>query len=225
MKHSGPYIGIVVNNLDPLALGRVQVKVPTLDEDRIEWARVMAPRAGLNQGILFRPEVGDEVVVMFLEGSPDNPVVMGGLWSPGAMPPSALAGQSVIRTNSGHMVTFDDAHGAECIEITTPGGQSILLSDESDGSRIEIVGSDGTSRIVMNDDNGTITISADSGDIVLRAGGDVVIEGTNIRLSAQAQVDITGTAGTEVTSQGPSRVQGALVQLDGSVLVNGQPLP
>ena len=45
------------------------------------------------------------------------------------------------------------------------------------------------------------------------------------RLSAQAQLDISGTAAVAIESQAATQVRGALVQLDGSVLVNGLPLP
>ena len=225
MRRDGPWTAVVVNNVDPLALGRVQVQIPALSDRLLPWARLLVPRAGPAEGIFFRPEVGDEVVVDFLNGNIDEPVVLGGLWSAGNPPPIALVGQSIIRTRSGHTLVFNDADEAACVEITTSGGHSILLSDELDSSRIEISNGSNDSRIVI-DDTGHILITADSEGITLRAGqGDVVIEGVNIRLSAQAQLDISGTAGVGIESQAATQLSGALVQLDGSLLVNGLPLP
>jgi phage baseplate assembly protein V len=224
MNRTPPFTAIVVNVVDPLALGRVQVQIPALGERVLPWARLLAPRAGDAQGLFFRPEVGDEVVVDFLNGDRDQPVVLGGLWSEASPPPTALADQSTIRTRSGHTVVFDDAHGGECIEITSRGGHSILLSDEAGAGRIEISNGDATARLILGDD-GTITLSADGGDLVLRAGGDAVIEGTNVRLTAAAQVDITGTAGASLDSAATVEIKGALVPLEGMVLVNGRPLP
>jgi phage baseplate assembly protein V len=231
MNRTGPFTAVVVNAIDPLALGRVQVQIPALGERLLPWARLLAPRAGDAQGIFFRPEVGDEVVVDFLNGDREQPVVLGGLWSAAGPPPTTLAEQATIRTRSGHTVVFDDAPGGECIEITSRGGRSILLSDEAGAGRIEISNGDATARLIIGDD-GTITLSADGGDLVLRAGGevviagsDVVIDGGNVRLSAAAQVDISGAAGISVDSAASVEIKGALVPLEGMVVVNGRPLP
>jgi phage baseplate assembly protein V len=224
MNRTGPFTAVVVNAIDPLALGRVQVQIPALGERLLPWARLLAPRAGDAQGIFFRPEVGDEVVVDFLNGDREQPVVLGGLWSAASPPPTTLAEQATIRTRSGHTVVFDDAPGGECIEITSRGGRSILLSDEAGAGRIEISNGDATARLIIGDD-GTITLSADGGDLVLRAGGEVIIDGGNVRLSAAAQVDISGAAGVSVDSAASVEIKGALVPLEGMVVVNGRPLP
>lgn len=226
MNLNGPMLAIVTNNTDPEALGRVQVRIPALGgREPAAWARLLSPRAGLAQGIFFRPEIGDEVLVHFLDGDPRQPVILGSLWSRQNPPPTALAEQSTIRTRSGHTLVFDDAHDGECIEITSRGGHSILLSDEAGSGRIEISNPSNGSRIVIDED-GLITIAADSNDIhISSTGGDVTISGVNVRLAAQSQLDLRGAAGVAVESSGATHVRGALLQLDGATTLNGQPLP
>ncbi len=85
------------------------------------WMRVMQPVAGPGWGTMFLPRVGHEVVVMFLEGDPDRPLVMGSVYNGANVPPYPLPQnktRSTIRTKSfggdGHNeIRFDDAQGAE----------------------------------------------------------------------------------------------------------------
>ena len=59
----------VVNVLDPLMLGRVQVQLPSIDAlDLQPWARIAQPMAGILHGFYFVPNVGDEVLVAFEHG-------------------------------------------------------------------------------------------------------------------------------------------------------------
>lgn len=56
------------------------------DENSSCWIRVAQPPGGLDQ--LVVPEVGDEVLVGFLNGDPDRPVILGSLWNGSDPPPS-----------------------------------------------------------------------------------------------------------------------------------------
>ena len=93
------YDGIVVDNLDPLVLGRVRVKVPGFI-DNSDWALpVGAPGAGSNsRGLWSVPEVGANVAVMFREGVPEEPRYMPGPWrganEPDVESPSFVRGLS-----------------------------------------------------------------------------------------------------------------------------------
>jgi len=79
---NGLVIGLVTNIDDPEKQGRVRVKYPALGE-RMEstWARVSTPGAGKDRGMMFLPEVGDEVVVAFEHGDTRRPVVLGALYN------------------------------------------------------------------------------------------------------------------------------------------------
>ncbi len=92
------------------------------------WIRVMQPWAGMGYGHLFVPRVGMEVVVNFLDGDPDRPVVMGSLYNGWNRPPTANGGfgklprdatRSTLRTRSSpngigyNELSFEDAIGRE----------------------------------------------------------------------------------------------------------------
>ena len=72
----------MTQNDDPDELGRVRVKYPALgDETEGWWARVAAPGAGKDRGLLMMPLVGDEVLVGFEHGDARRPFVLGSLWN------------------------------------------------------------------------------------------------------------------------------------------------
>ena len=89
------------------------------------WARVIQPWAGKGWGAQFIPRVGTEVAVAFVDGDPDRPIVIGGLYN-GAQAPIYLTAdktKSGIRTRSTlsgstsqfNELTFDDKSGSELI--------------------------------------------------------------------------------------------------------------
>src|SRR5947209_7873363 len=86
-KIYGVVVGRVINVLDPLMLGRVQVQVPSIDAlDLSPWARVAMPAASLAAGLYWLPNPEDEVLVAFENGDPNAPYIIGCLWS-AIMPP------------------------------------------------------------------------------------------------------------------------------------------
>lgn len=88
--------------------GRVKVKFHwdhegQHDENASCWIRVSQGMAAGNYGIMFLPRVGQEVVVDFLEGNPDQPLITGRVYNADHMPPYPLPDEktkSVIKTNS-----------------------------------------------------------------------------------------------------------------------------
>jgi type VI secretion system secreted protein VgrG len=92
------------------------------------WVRVATSWAGNNWGVQHIPRVGQEVVVTFLDGDPDRPLVVGSVYNPVQMPPFALpdhATQSGIRTRStpsadpagSNELRFEDKKGQEEIYL------------------------------------------------------------------------------------------------------------
>ena len=63
------------------------------DENSSVWVRVGALHAGLEQGFSVVPAVGDEVVVTFLHGDPDQPIIIGSVYNPERMPPLVRVSQ------------------------------------------------------------------------------------------------------------------------------------
>ena len=94
------------------------------DEKSSCWVRVAQGWAGKRWGSLFTPRVGSEVIVSFLDGDPDQPLVTGSVYNAVNMPPYALpenATRSVLKTNSSkggggaNELRFEDKKGSEQI--------------------------------------------------------------------------------------------------------------
>ncbi len=115
-------------------LGRAKVKfhwdrATCEDEKRTCFLRVAYPYAGSDHGFQFHPLPGDEVVVTFLEGDPDKPLITGvvynGLNRPPLKPEERI--QNVILTPYQHRLLFDDREAR--IHLKTGGNQTIAMAD------------------------------------------------------------------------------------------------
>jgi len=157
---------------DPLGAFRIRVLVPGIDAaEGVVWARLACPDAGSERGYVFRPEVGDEVVLGFLGGDPRQAVVLGSLFSKKNIPPVAtIDADNKLRgivSKSGIAIALIDEE-KPVVSITTPGGHSLTMSEEA-GS-IEVVDLNGNS--IKLDDTG----------ITLTSAKDVIVKGANITL-------------------------------------------
>jgi len=96
-KYYGLYRATVVNNIDPLQMGRIQVIV--LDAGGFtpsSFANPCVPFTGKQAGIFCMPQIGSGVWIQFENGDPDQPVWMGGWFgSVGEVPALALAGNPI----------------------------------------------------------------------------------------------------------------------------------
>jgi type VI secretion system secreted protein VgrG len=142
------------------------------------WIRVSHPWAGKNWGGIHIPRIGQEVVVDFLEGDPDQPLIVGRVYHAENMPPWALDGKKAISgfksdsTKGGggyNEFSMDDTKGNELIQVHAQFDQDIKVEhDERTNigrNRTESVGNDETITIGANrtetvGDNETITIGA-----------------------------------------------------------------
>jgi hypothetical protein len=197
-KVYGVVVGKVINLLDPLALGRVQVQLPFIDSlDLSPWARVAVPMSGVAHGSYFIPNVNDEVLVAFEHGDARAPYIVGSLWNAMSPPPlpSPLAQIRMLRTMVGNTLSFMEA--PPTITIMTPAGQTILMSPAG----IQITA--GTQVINMTPDGTTITGTP---NLNLVATGALNITAPNIT--------INGSAATNVQSAGVVGVTAPLVKIN-----------
>lgn len=96
-KYYGLYRASVVNNIDPMQKGRIQVIV--LDAGGLtpsSWANPCVPFTGKQAGVYCVPQIGSGCWIQFENGDPDQPVWMGGWFGSAAeVPALALAGNPV----------------------------------------------------------------------------------------------------------------------------------
>jgi type VI secretion system secreted protein VgrG len=151
------------------ALGRVKVRLHwdregRFDENSACWVRVSQAWAGQGYGALFTPRVGHQVLVDFVDGDPDRPVVVGSVYDGANLPPASLPQESTttaIRTSSlpdgggRSELRFDDRRGEELVylgahrDLGIGAGQD---KDESIGRNESIqVGGDRTTKVAGNE--------------------------------------------------------------------------
>jgi phage baseplate assembly protein V len=130
----GLVIGRVVDVLDPEKQGRIRVDFPWLDQGlQTDWIPVVGPLAGPDRGLYFMPEVGDEVVVGFIQGDFNHPVVLGSMWNGQSPAPSPDPRQRMIRSKNGHTIRFVDStpNGGDmgALIVEDPHGNVIVMTN------------------------------------------------------------------------------------------------
>jgi len=134
--------------------GRIKVqfhwdRYSKTDENSSCWVRVAQPLAGSKWGFFALPRIGQEVVVHFLEGDPDNPIVIGSVYNAALKPPYTLPDEktrSGIKTHSSpggtsatlNELRFEDKKGEEQIFVQAEKDKVIRIKHD----RLEWVGND-----------------------------------------------------------------------------------
>ena len=191
-KFYGVATGKVINILDPMMLGRVQVQLPFIDSlDLSPWARVATMMAGPLHGTYFVPNPGDEVLVAFEQGDVNAPYVIGSLWSAFAPPPlpSPVPQMRLIKTLAGNQIMFTEVPPSILIQVQ-PTGQTIMISPAG----IQILS--GSNVVNLGPPTGPPTVQVMSGQNVINLSPDgVTISGTpNLNLSAAGVLNLTAPA-------------------------------
>ncbi len=136
-KFWGKYRATVVNNIDPLQLGRILVSVPDVQGlIPSSWAMPCVPIAGKQMGTYVVPQIGAGVWVEFEQGDPDYPVWVGGYWGSAAeVPALALAGNPaspsiVLQTALQNALVVSDLPGPTGgIMLKSTTGATIIVND------------------------------------------------------------------------------------------------
>ncbi len=204
-------------------------RVGQRDEKSSCWVRVAQLWAGKNWGAIYIPRIGQEVLVDFLEGDPDRPIITGRVYNAESPPPYALPGsatQSGIKSRSSaggsadnfNELRFEDKKGNE--EILIHAERDLLIQVEQNGSltvgndQKTTIKHDLTSDIKENEkrDIGkkyTLTagdeIKLETGQskIVMKKNGEIEISGDKITLKGTSKIEATAM---EVKISGDTKV-------------------
>lgn len=216
---SGLQIGVVVKLAgDPDGEDRIQVKLPTLDNAANgTWARVAALDAGNKRGSYFRPEIGDEVIVGFINDDPRHAVVLGMLNSSKKPAPLPTTDENHIKgfvTRSEMKVLFDD--DKKIITLSTPGGNSLIISEDEKSISV----TDQTNNTWKMSPSGIsmkspkdITIEA-TGKISLKATQDLSFEGLSVKGKAQTEMNLEGSAKASLKGGAMTEIKGGTVMIN-----------
>ncbi len=233
----GPQTAVVVgpasDEIWTDAYGRVKVQFPwdregQNDENSSCWVRVSQAWAGSSFGAIHIPRIGQEVIVDFLEGDPDRPIVTGRVYNDANMPPYDLPDnqtQSGIKSRStpdgafgaGNEIRFEDATGREEVfvqaekdmRVTVKNDQSISVAQQ----RAATVGADDQLTV-----GGSLTRSVAIAETVTVGALQAVTVGAAQTLSVGAE-QMTTVGATQTTNVGGDRA--ATVGGDDAVDVTG----
>ncbi len=208
---NGLHIGVVsALEGDPEEEHRIQVKLPIISEEEEGiWARVLSLHAGENIGVHFLPEIGNEVLVGFLNDDPNQAIVLGSLFSNTNTSPIEYTDdnfEKVIMTKSEIKITLNDE--LKSITLDTPDGKMISIDD--DAAEVSIK-DENDNVIVMNSDGISITSGK---DIVLSATGDIKMDGVNVEITASAGFKAEASSTAEVSGSASTTIKGGMVQIN-----------
>jgi type VI secretion system secreted protein VgrG len=206
--------------------GRVKVQFHwdrqgKLDENSSCWIRVGQTWAGKSWGAIQIPRIGQEVIVSFLEGDPDRPLIIGCVYNGTQMPPYALPAnktQSGVKSRSTlhgvasncNELRFEDKKGAELLFIQAEKDLEAKVKNnatESIGQNQTIeVGADRTLNVAQNETvtiggnltitaAGSITFSTGAASVRLDKSGAITIIGTSLNVTTAGLMNLTSTGG------------------------------
>lgn len=223
----GLQIGVVMKlDEDPDGQSRVQVSVPILQaETEGVWARLANFYASNSFGAFFIPEIGDEVILGYLNNDPSNPVILGSLYSSKQAPPYELTADNFTKamvTKSQLKIEFDD--DKKITTIITPGGNQVVLSDDEKSISLQ---DQNDNKVELSPDGivldspkdisitakGKITIDA-TGEVAMSSKADVSVKGMNVNHEAQTGFVAKGNASAELSASGQTTVKGAMVMIN-----------
>lgn len=136
-KYYGKYRGVVLNNVDPLQMGRLMVQVPDVTGlAPSSWAMPCVPVAGIQNGMVALPIIGSGVWVEFEQGDPDYPIWTGCFWGSAAeIPALALTVPPAVpgitlQTPLQNGITVNDVPGPTGgIMLKSATGATIIVND------------------------------------------------------------------------------------------------
>ncbi len=215
---------------DPDSQYRILVTIPLFDPNGAGiWARLSNFYATNGAGVFFLPEVGDEVIVGFLNEDPRYPVILGSLYSSSklkpfdGLDPNEKNTTKAIVSNSKMYVQFDDEN--KVFTIATPEKNTIILSEKDkqitikDQNDNSIIMSSSGITIKSNKDINIeamqkVNIKGTQGVTIASSGGDVAASGINITETAQAQFTAKGNLQAEVQGGAQLTLKAAMVMIN-----------
>ena len=219
-KHFGDQlvIGIVTNNNDPEAQGRLKVKFPALgDEYESGWMRMVTPSAGKERGLVMLPQPDEEVVVGFENGDTRRGYVIGSLFNgkdkPGDELLQAKDGSFAVRSNK---KVF--AKSLDEMQLFSQKKMTVEVKDNQeikvDKDRKEKVGGNMTDEISGNfqsDARGSGSLKA-TGSYTIESSASVTIKAPSITVDASASLTLKAPQ-VSINGSGMVNISGGIINL------------
>ncbi len=203
------------------------------NQDSSCWVRVAQSWAGKNWGAQYVPRVGQEVVVSFLDGDPDHPLIIGSVYNADQMPPYELPAnptQSGVKSRSSkrarpenfNEIRFEDKKGSEEIYIHAEKNMQIVVEN----NQTITVGADkkdpgDRTTTIKNDDK--LSVGNDLTTTITGKETRTVEKDRVTTLKANDQTDVTNKytlkAGDQITLEvGQAKI---VMKSDGTIEMTG----
>lgn len=210
-RQAGPMVAIVTNNVDPEDRYRVKVKYPWLD-DTLEshWARISSVWTGQGeQGAFFLPEVDEEVVVIFQDGDPERPIVIGSLWngtdksprditvSPGdvnyPVPNNQQGGKNdfqFIRSRMKHQLVFNNKDGEGGVSLRSAKNAELYIDDKNGAEKVQLYDMNRNQWLEIDVPAKKITMQTDTGEILIKAKTKITMDCEDLIVKASKSIKV-----------------------------------
>jgi type VI secretion system secreted protein VgrG len=212
------------------------------DEKSSCWIRVAHPWAGKTWGAVAVPRIGQEVVVSFLEGDPDRPLVVGSVYNGDQMPPYTLPDnktQSGVKSRSTkgagtanfNELRFEDKKGGEDVYFHAEKDFHRLVENDDDlkvqnkqtieikQDRTETI-TDGNETVTIKKGNRTVELSTGNDSLTVKQGNRTVkINMGKSETEAMQSIELkVGQSSVKLDQKGVT-INGMMVNIEGQTLV------
>lgn len=246
MRIPGITTGVVKENYDKEYPGMVKVELFLGEKGKnlTGWVPVMTNYAGEKYGNYWLPEIGQEVVVSFMYGEKNCPVVLGALWDKkNVLPEGASTEKNTVKmmtTKNGIKIQFSEEEKKTKIDLETPGKLSIHIDDEK--KTISIVDEKAENKLELNCQDGKIALDAktklefsightpmvtidkevvtlDAKTISIKGKQKIEVSGQNVKVSAQSNAEISANASASMKGNAGLKLESsAMTEVKGSML-------
>jgi type VI secretion system secreted protein VgrG len=223
--------------------GRIKVKFfwdrsPTQDENSSCWIRVAQTWAGISWGSIFIPRVGQEVVVDFLDGNPDRPIVTGSVYNATTTVPYGLPDnktRSTIKSNSStggsgfNEVRFEDKAGSEEVFFQAQKDYNkVVLNNETvkitqdttttvDKGNRAVTVSQGNNTLTVSQGNNSCTVSQGNDSLTVTTGNHTItVSKGSSTITAQQSITLQVGGNSIVINTSGITINGTQIQMTAS---------
>ena len=233
-------LATVKNIKDDKNLNRVKcLPIGAPDEELTDWCYVMTPMGGKERGLFLFPQVGDLVVLGYLENDPHRPIVLGSFWTSESPAPVKVedgkAEDYCLKTPKKVELALHDEDKKQKITITMPSGIVVMIDDEkqtvtaknkSDDTAITMKMKDGEielkakSKLTLSAGNASVTlekagkITAKGTDNILLDGKSVISKSKGTAVMQGMDVNVKANKDLSLKSTGTASVKGTLLKLN-----------
>jgi uncharacterized protein involved in type VI secretion and phage assembly len=223
----GLHYAVVCQNNDPEQLGRIKVRLPWLDkgeDDQTQWAQLVTPMEGNKFGWYTLPDVDDVVVVMFIAGEVNQPVILGGVWSTiDNSPEPNEDGKNNFRgyrSRSGHRLILDDTDKTKVVLADKTGKNMLGMGDfDRAGAGPNVCAvykppMSGDSGVSFSSMEGSVEITCKNGLFKVTAEQHIKINATTtIEVKAGQDITMTGSSAAKITAGAPNNWDAAQIHI------------